>query len=169
MGFGGESVCVRERASERQRQRGVGRKRKNEEQGACNPKRPPVRVATFFFKIVLSNPAVYFLLARFPIPHSLFTMMYEISALATTALPREAETTRRGGDESGEETERRRLDWPIANVTDRCCLLLGRAEAETAIAVRGAKERTGALAKGEEAREAMFIFWSNSAEKRFKG
>lgn len=65
-------------------------------------------------------------------------MMYEISALATTALPREAETTRREGDESKEETERRRLDWPLANVADRCCLLLGTAEAETAIAVRGA-------------------------------
>ena len=85
-------------------------------------------------------------------------------------MPREAETTRREGDESREETERRRLvDWPIAKVADRCCcccLLLGRAEAETAIAARGAQERTGALTKGEVAREAMVYFWSSSARRK---
>lgn len=91
-------------------------------------------------------------------------MMYEISALDTSALPREAETTR-AGDESKEETERRRLDWPTASVVvvvvvkaDRCCLLLGRAEAETAIAARGVQERTEALTRGQEAREAMAVF-----------
>lgn len=89
-------------------------------------------------------------------------MMYEISALDTSALPREAETTR-AGDESKEETERWRLDWPTASVVvvvkaDRCCLLLSRAEAETAIAARGVQERTGALTRGQEAREAMAIF-----------
>jgi len=90
-------------------------------------------------------------------------MMYEISAFDTSALPREAETTR-AGDESKEETERRRLDWPTASVVvvvvkaDRCCLLLGRAEAETAIAARGVQERTEALTRGQEAREAMAVF-----------
>ena len=80
-------------------------------------------------------------------------------------MPREADTTR-AGDESKEETERRRLDWPTASVVvvvvvvkaDRCCLLLGRAEAETAIAARGVQERTGALTRGQEAREAMAVF-----------
>ena len=86
-------------------------------------------------------------------------MMYEISALATIALAREAETTREG-DGSREETERRRLEWPSVVIVeaDCCCRLLGRAEAETAIAARGAQDRTGALARGQEAREAMAVF-----------
>ena len=84
-------------------------------------------------------------------------------------MPREAETTRREGDESREETERRRLvDWPIANEADRCCMLLGRAEAEAAIAARGEQERTGALTKGEVAREAILVYWSEIRRRRFK-
>ena len=136
----------------------------------------------FFFRFLFSSPPTKrfrifsFLLARFPsnspILSLIFTMMYEISALATTTLPREAETTRREGDESREETERRRLDWPttasVVVEADRCCLLLGRAEAEAAIAARGAQERTGALARGQEAREAIVIFLSRGGEKRIK-
>ena len=109
--------------------------------------------------------------SRSPNPHSLsllFTMMYEISALDMSALPREAETTRAGDESSSEEAERRRLDdWPnvVVEAADRCCL--GRAdEAEMAIAARGAQERAGALARGQEAREAMVIFRVEEAETK---
>jgi len=93
----------------------------------------------------------------------LLTMMYEISALDTTALPREAETTREAGEESSDETdERRRLDWIAAAVeADRCCLGPAITEAETAIALLEEHERTGALARGQKAREVMVVLWSN--------